>query len=251
MRLHLFGLLALISFASNFESHDLRLQKVSSSLRRVLKSVTGSEDESEADDCEDQPSEWMILNGMTCTQLQSDNQCPDPDWAPYCQRTCGFCGDDSTGNLDNDCEDSPNEWMIQNEVSCAQLQSENQCADPDWAPYCQRTCGFCGDDSRRYLLPSDSNSVPSSIYGPFQQMGGGNQFNPYTYGFMMGRYGYAGMFGYDGMDAEDLAMAIQMGVNSQSLPPPTGGFDPEDMWMFYPYYNRMNRANAWMTNPRG
>merc|ERR1719245_870213 len=130
----------------------------------------------------------MIISGMTCTQLRSDNECADPDWAPYCQRTCGFCGDDSTGNLYIDCEDSPNEWMIQNKMSCAQLRSENQCADPDWAPYCQRTCGFCGDDSRRYLLPtSDSNSVPGSSSGgnpyTYGSMGGGN---PYTYGSMMG-----------------------------------------------------------------
>merc|ERR1719410_2557527 len=68
-----------------------------------------------------------------------------------------------------------------------------------------------------------------------RQLGQGNQ----NFGNMMG--GLAGMFGYDGMDAEDRAMAIAMGVNPRNLPPPTDGVDVEDMWM-YPQYNR--RAGA-------
>jgi hypothetical protein len=69
-----------------------------------------------------------------------------------------------------------------------------------------------------------------------QQTGGNNNF-----GSMMG--GLAGMFGYDGMDSEDRAMAIAMGVNPRSLPPPTDGVDVEDMWM-YPQYNRGARAST-------
>merc|ERR1719336_201780 len=73
-----------------------------------------------------------------------------------------------------------------------------------------------------------------------QQMGGGN--NQFNYGNLFG--GLAGMFGYDGMDAEDRARAIQMGVNPRNLPPPTDGVDVEDMWMYPQYYNRRGSGST-------
>jgi len=77
-----------------------------------------------------------------------------------------------------------------------------------------------------------------------QQLGqqtGGNQ----NFGSMMG--GLAGMFGYDGMDSEDRARAIMMGVNPRNLPPPTDGVDSGDRWMFpqlFPQYNRQAGAST-------
>jgi len=73
-----------------------------------------------------------------------------------------------------------------------------------------------------------------------QQTGGNNNF-----GSMMG--GLAGMFGYDGMDSEDRAMAIAMGANPRNLPPPTDGVDSGDRWMFpqlFPQYNRQAGAST-------
>jgi len=123
--------------------------------KRRLYGGSNNDEEFEIDndfenDCEDRPNAWMIRNGMSCAQLRSENQCDNPDWAPYCQRTCGFCGDNSTGEINNDCQDNPSEWMIRYGMPCDQVRRDNQCADPDWAPYCLRTCGFCGDDKLRY-----------------------------------------------------------------------------------------------------
>jgi len=75
---------------------------------------------------------------------------PQPDINPWCDMMKHYNGALNCPAVaaDNaECSDNPNQWMIDHGKTCDDLERHNQCEDPDWAPYCQMTCGYCNGDS--------------------------------------------------------------------------------------------------------
>lgn len=90
--------------------------------------------------CRDQPSAWMIENGVTCERVKETDQCGGTSpWLNNCWKTCGICKEV--------CEDQPSEWMKENGVTCEMVKADEQCGSTSaWLNNCWRTCGICTDD---------------------------------------------------------------------------------------------------------